>query len=208
MNLDILVTKDLGAHHRVLRKVLGDAAADHQQAGGTGLDLDVGQFTEVGDRIEDHIVATALHRIDLVLDQPKAGRTVDECRAEDRHVMFIRGLDQAVGFLGIARGQPFAHFLDEFAARIGPRLEAVGNLANRVIAILKRDLVDIGIVDAVDVERAQRVVVGNFKRLIMLVTERLEEIHVDDGRASRDDGIDHVRFHQLGVQIHAPAGRG
>ena len=52
VHLDVLVAEDLGADHGVLGEVLGHAAADHEQAGGAGLDLDVGQFAEVGDRVE------------------------------------------------------------------------------------------------------------------------------------------------------------
>ena len=208
MHFDIVVAEDFGADDGVLGEVLGHAAADHQQAGGAGLDLDVGQLAEVGDRVEHHVVAAALHRVDLMLDQPEAGRAVDERRAENRHVMLVGGLDQAVGLLGIAVGEPLAHFPDELAARIGARLEAVGDLADGVVAILQRYFVDIGVVNAVDVERAQRVIVRNFERLIMLVAKRFEEIHVDDGGAGGDDGVDHVGLHQLGVEIHAAAGRG
>src|SRR5688572_31223488 len=46
---------------------------------------------------------------------------------------------------------------------------------------------DIGVVDPVDVQRAEGVVVGYLERLIVLVAERLEEIHVDDRRAGGDD---------------------
>ena len=52
--------------------------------------------------VERHVVAAALHRVDLVLDQAEAGRAVGEGRAEDRHVMLIGELDQAVVLLAVA----------------------------------------------------------------------------------------------------------
>ena len=122
--------------------------------------------------------------------------------------MLVGELDEAVVLLAIALGEPFAHLADEGAGRIGLRLEAVGDLADRVVAVLQLLFVDIGIVDAVDVERAQRVIVRNFKRLIMLVAKRFEEIHVDDGGAGGDDRVDHVGAHQLGIKVHAAARRG
>src|SRR3546814_10002469 len=69
-------------------------------------------------------------------------------------------------------------------------------------------LVDIGVVDAIDVERAQRVVVGDFLRLIVLVAQALEEIHVDDGRAGGDNAVHHVVAHQFRIEVHAAACRG
>ena len=143
-----------------------------------------------------------------MLDQAEAGRAVDEGRAEDRHVMLVGELDEAVLLLGVALAQPLAHLADERAARVGLRLQAVGDLADRVVAILQLLLVDIGVVDAVDVERAQRIIVRDFIGLVVLVAKRFEEIHVDDGGAGGDDRIDHVGAHQLGIEVHAAAGRG
>ena len=68
------VAEDFRADDRVLREVLGNAAADHEQARGPRLDLDVGELAEVGDRVEHHVMAAALHRVDLVLDEPEARR--------------------------------------------------------------------------------------------------------------------------------------
>ena len=116
VHLDIVVAEDFRADDSVLREVLGNAAADHQQAGGARLDLDVGQLAEVGDRVEHHVVAAALHRVDLVLDEAEARRAVDEGRAEDRHVMLVGELDEAALLLGVALAQPLAHLADEGAA--------------------------------------------------------------------------------------------
>src|SRR3546814_15099338 len=80
---------------------------------------------------------------------PEARRRVDEGRAEDRHVMLIGELDEAVVLLAVF-GEIAAHFADECARRIGLGLERVGDRADRAVAILKLLFVDIGIVDAVD----------------------------------------------------------
>src|SRR3712207_8575304 len=58
--------------------------------------------------------------------------------AEDRHVMLVGELDQAVVLLAIARGEPLAHLADEGARGIGARLQTVGDLADREVAILQR----------------------------------------------------------------------
>ncbi|MNQ97091.1 hypothetical protein D3C85_1127220 [compost metagenome] len=50
-----LDAQDLGADDGVLGEVLGHAAADHEQAGDAGGDLDVGQFAEVGDGVQHQI---------------------------------------------------------------------------------------------------------------------------------------------------------
>src|SRR3546814_9833563 len=71
-------------------------------------------LAEIGDRIERHVVTAALHRIDLMLHQPETGRAVGERGAEDRHVMLIGELDEAVFLLAVLH-QPFAHFADERA---------------------------------------------------------------------------------------------
>ena len=77
-----------------------------------------------------------------------------------------------------------------------------------MVAILQLLLIDIGIVDAVDVERPQRIIIRNFIGLVVLVAKRFEEIHVDDRGARRDDRVDHVRADELRIEIHATAGRG
>ncbi len=206
MHGDVVVAEDLGADDGVLDEVLRHAAADHQQAGRARLDLDVGQLAEVGDGVEHHVRLPRLGALDLMLDQPEAGRAVDERRAEDRHVMLVGELDEAVVLLAVL-DEVLAHLADEGAAAVRLGLEAVGDLEDRVVAVLELLLVDIGVVDAVDVERAQDVVVGDFKRLIVLVAKALEEIHVDDRGAGGDDAVDHVRADELGVQVHAAARR-
>src|SRR3546814_14836804 len=82
-------------------------------------------------------MAAALHRIDLMLDEAEARRAVGEGGAEDRHVMLIGELHEAVFLLAVLR-QPLAHFADERARGIGAGLQALGDLENGVVAILKR----------------------------------------------------------------------
>src|SRR3546814_3353238 len=67
--------------------------------GGARLDLDVGQFAEVRHRVDRQIRLVFLHPLDLMFDEPEARRRVDEGRAEDRHVMLIGELDEAVVLL-------------------------------------------------------------------------------------------------------------
>src|SRR3546814_8886610 len=73
--------------------------------------------SEVRDGIECHVMAAALHRIDLMLDEAEARRAVGEGGAEDRHVMLIGELHEAVFLLAVLR-QPLAHFADERARGI------------------------------------------------------------------------------------------
>ena len=120
--------------------------------------------------------------------------------------MLIGELDQAVVLLAVL-DEILAHLADEGARRIGLGIERFRDLVDRVVAVLELLLVDVGVVDAVDIERAQRVVVGDLERLIVLVAQALEEIHVDDGGAGGDDHVDHVVAHQLGIEVHAAAGR-
>ena len=71
VHLDV-VAEDLGADDGVLREVLRHAAADHEQAGGAGRDLDVGQFAEVGDRSRwSGRASSALIRSTWCLTRPK-----------------------------------------------------------------------------------------------------------------------------------------
>ncbi len=171
------------------------------------MDLDVGQLAEVGDGIQDHIGLALLHPVNLMLHQTEPGAAVHKSRAEDRHVMLVRQLDEAVVLLAML-GQVLAHLADEGAAGIGLGLQLVGDLVDREVAVLQLLLVDVGIVDTVDVEAAQRIVVGHFQRLVVLVAKAFEEIHVDDGGASGDHAIDHVAADQFRIQVHAPARAG
>ena len=188
-------------------KVLGHAAADHQQAGHARGDFYVGQLAKIGDAVEREVGLARLGAIDLVLDEAEPGTGVGEGGAENGHVMLVGELDEAVGFLAV-HGQPLAHLADEGAAAVGLGRQAVGDFEDRVIGLLERHLVDIGIVDAIDIERAQSIVVGFVERLIMFVAERLKEIHVDDRRAGRDDAVDHVVGEQVRVEVHATARAG
>jgi hypothetical protein len=117
--------------------------------------------------------------------------------------MLIGELDEAVLLLAV-RQQPLAHLADELAAAVRARFQAVGDLADRVIGLLQLLFIDIGVVDTIDVERAQRVVVRDFKRLIMLVAKRFEEIHVDDRGAGGDDSVHHVVAHEIGIRSMQP----
>ena len=63
-----------------------------------------------------------------VVKRSEAGRAVDEGRAENRHVMIIGELDEAVVLLAML-DEVLAHFADEFAARIAAVLEPVGDAA-------------------------------------------------------------------------------
>ncbi len=202
-----MMAEDFGADHCVLDEVLRHAAADHQQAGGTGLDLDVGQFAEIGNCIEHHVGLAGLGTVNLMLDQAETGAAVHEGRAEDRHIMFISQLDQAVILLAML-GQIFAHLADEGAAAVGAGRQAVGDFVDGVVAILQRFFVDIGVVDAIDQQRAQRIVIRHFQGLIMFVAQAFEEIHVHDGGAGGDNAVDHVAAQQFGIEIHATASAG
>ena len=78
----------------------------------------------------------AFSAIDLVLDQAEARRAVDERRAEDRHVMLVGELDEAVVLLAVL-DEILAHLADEGAARIGLGLERLGDLEDRVVDVLE-----------------------------------------------------------------------
>src|SRR3546814_13374786 len=78
----------------------------------------------------DLIRLVFLHPLDLMFDEPEARRRVDEGRAEDRHVMLIGELDEAVVLLAVF-GEIAAHFADECARRIGLGRERVGDRADR-----------------------------------------------------------------------------
>src|SRR3546814_16763513 len=110
-----------------------------------------------------------------MFDEPEARRRVDEGRAEDRHVMLIGELDEAVVILAVF-GEIAANFADECARRIGLGLERVGDRADRAVAILKLLFVDLGIVDSDDKERTTNNVDSNSKPLIGLVTQACEVI--------------------------------
>ena len=62
VHLDVLMAEDFRADDRVLGEVLGNAAANHQEAGSACFNLEVGQLKEVGDGVEHHIRLAGLHR--------------------------------------------------------------------------------------------------------------------------------------------------
>ena len=81
--------------------------------------------------VDGHVGLPGRDPLLLVLHQPKAGRAIDEGGAEDRAAFLVGGLDQAAGLFRVAGGQPLAHLVDELAARIGARLERIGDLQDR-----------------------------------------------------------------------------
>src|SRR3546814_12620449 len=96
-------SSDLGADNGVLHEIFRNATADHEETGGARLDLDVRQFAEVSDRIHRQILTARLHGIDLMLHEAETRRGIGEGRAEDRHVMLIGELDEAVLLLETGR---------------------------------------------------------------------------------------------------------
>ena len=99
-------------------------------------------------------------------------------------------------------GQVLAHLADEFARRVRPRLEAVGDFVDRLVAHAQFVFVDQRVVDSIDMHLAQLVVVESVLEAVlghpMLEAERLEKILVDDIRAGADDRIDHVIANHVG----------
>src|SRR5205823_6278809 len=73
--------EDVGGYDDVLSEVLGDAAADHEQAGGRVGDLELGDLVEVLGGV-DRDVRLALALV-LVGDEAEAGGAVGEGGAED-----------------------------------------------------------------------------------------------------------------------------
>ena len=119
-----------------------------------GRELDVGQFAEVGHRVDGQVGLARLHPLHLVLHQAEAGRAVDEGRAEDRHAFFDRRSGSALsGFLALPAASHLPISWMNSRLRIGARLQLLADLVDRVVAVLQLFLVDVGVVDAVDVER-------------------------------------------------------
>src|SRR6185437_998095 len=193
----------VGGNHDVLREVLRYAAADHQQARGRVLDLDLRQLVEVLARING-AMRLALARMHVRHDA-EAERAVRERRAEDRHVLLVAGEHDRVSITLLRRAavllQVAAHLADELARAVGSGLHRVDDLLGRLVADAELFLVDERVVDAVDHQLAQ---LGIARAVLVLVagdvvaeTKRLEEVLVDDVRAGRDDGIDHVVAHEV-----------
>ncbi len=145
--------------------------------------------------------------VHLMLHQPEARGRIRKGRAEDRHILLVGDLDERIRLLGVAFGEPAAHLADELARAVGFRRQFVGDGADRRVAGLKLLLVDEGVVDAVDVKLAHRLVVHERAAAIMLEAERLEEIHVHNGGAGRDNGVHHVVADQIRIKLHAAARR-
>ena len=55
MNVDF-PAQNFGTNNGVLNKVLGDSATNHEQAGRARLQLDVGEFSEITNRIHRQIL--------------------------------------------------------------------------------------------------------------------------------------------------------
>ena len=190
--------EDVGGYDDVLGEVFGDAAADHEQAGGGVGDLELGDLVEVFGGVDgDMRLALALV---LVGDEAESGGAVGEGGAEDGDVLLVGGEDDGVaatGLRGLAVfGEVGAHLADELAGAVGAGLEGVGDLVGGLVADAKLFLVDEGVVDAVDHELAQ---VGVARAVLVLVAgdvvveaEGLEEVLIDDVGAGGDDGVDHV----------------
>ena len=77
------------------------------------------------------------------------------------------------------------------------RLELVAQLRHRLVADAQLVLVDVGVVDAVDGLLAQPLVVDERRADVVAEAEAFEEVLVDDVRAGRDDGVDHVVLDHL-----------
>jgi len=141
-------------------------------------------------------------------DQAESGAGIRERRAEHGHVVLVGQLDQGILLARSTFREIAAHFADEFPRGIGARLQPVGDFADGVVAGLEFFLIDVGVVDAVDVLRAQVVVVDIRRALVVAEAQGLEEVHVDDAGPGRDDGVHHVVADQVGIDLHAAAGRG
>ena len=207
MHVDF-VTEYFGTDHRILGKVFRHAAADHEEAGRACRQLDLGQLAEVGDGIQRHIGFASLGPLHLMLNEAKACRAIGKGRTEDRRIFLKCGLDEGVRLLGIARRQPLAHLIDEFAGRIGARLEALGNFENGVVAGLEFFFVNIGVVDAVNIVGAQLAIIHRALGLIVFEPQRFKEVHVDDRGAGGDHHIDHAKPDHVAIDMHAAARRG
>ena len=109
--------EDVGGNDDVLGEVLGDAAADHEEAGGGIGDLELGDLVEVLGGVDgDHGLTLAGV---LVGDESEACGAIGECRAEDGDVLLVGGEDDGVAtacLRGLAVGDEVgAHLADELA---------------------------------------------------------------------------------------------
>ncbi len=87
--MEASTAEDVGGDDDVLGEVLGDAAADHEQAGGGVGDLELGDLVEVLGGVDGDLglVLTLV----LVGDEAEAGGAVGEGGAEDGDVLLVGG---------------------------------------------------------------------------------------------------------------------
>ena len=194
--------QNLGADDRILGEIFRHPASDHQQSRCFRLDLDLRQFPEIPYRIDGKVL---LRMPVLVKDQTESCAAVGKGRAENRHFVFIGRLDEGAFLFGM-NGQIAPHFPNELPGRIGPRLQPIGNFTDRAVAGLQGDFIDKGVVDPVDVKLSQDSVIDMGAPLVMPEPQGLEEIHIHDGRAGCDHGIDHVVLDEVRINLHAPGG--
>jgi hypothetical protein len=74
-----------------------------------------------------------------------------------------------------------------------------------MVAVLQLFFINVSIINAVDIIIAQVFIIDEWAALVMLEPQRLEEIHINYRRSGRNDRIDHVVFHKVGVKLHAAA---
>lgn len=197
---NIFVAKYLSRNNDVLRKVLRHAAADHEDAGLVVLDLDFGQLAEVLDRVDGDVIVGVMP---LVVHQAETGGAVRESRAEDRHAFLVGFVNDGVLVEPLLL-DVLAHLDDELARRVRAGRHRVGDDRHGVVADAKLVLVDVGVVDAVDGQFAKLRVVGELRAFPVLEAKRLEEVLIDDVRAGRDDGVNHVVFEHVDDDLLQP----
>lgn len=202
-----VVAEAFGAYDGVLRKVFGRAAANHEESACLGGEFNLRQFAEVGYRINGEEGFFRFDTFRLVHDQSEAGAAIGECGYEDGHVMFVASLYQGIFFHGVL-GEPVSGFPEEFAGGVGTGFEGVGNGFDGAVAVLQFVFVDKGIVDSVDIVFTELFIVDEWCAFVVFVAERLEEVHVDDGRAGGHYAIDHIKAYHIDVDLHTAAGAG
>jgi len=195
--------EDLGGYDDVLCEVLGNAAADHEDAGGGVGDLELSDLVEVLGGVDgDHRLALAGV---LVGDEAEAGGAVGECGTKDGDVLLVGGEDDGVARAGL-RGSALldeigAHFPDKLAGAVRAGLEGVGDLVDGLVADAELVLVDEGVVDAIDGEFAKHGVVRPVLELVVghVVVEAkgFKEVLIDDVGAGGDDSVDHVVAYEV-----------
>ena len=137
----------------------------------------------------------------LVHHQAEARAAIAEGRDEYGHIMLVARLYKAVLLLGV-RSEVAAHLPDKLSRAIGARLKAVGYGLYRCIAMLQFLLVDVRVVDPIDVLRAERAIINELRAFVVLVAERLEKVHVDNGCPGGDHDVYHVAFYHVHVHLH------